>query len=242
MWVGVEASAVCVAVRKLPLFNIYLIFFGNFNFIITIRQRIRVGHIKISHLQQYLPFVDHYMRVFFRIAFGLMIIWFGIMAIKQSLGGYNLGLFHEVQYIPFGLLVMFTALALLLDTSCYMLDKGLYQYGISLIGLTLCGVVIIKIIQNKSVDNAATVMEVTNLPGAANVFTFQFKANNDFRLLEFNRLGQTVYYGKYDKLNDTLFIGDNNYNGYVKNFPKTGIIKADTVYWSNFDTMLIDKK
>ena len=112
----------------------------------------------------------------------------------------------------------------------------------SFIGLILCGIVTFKIIQQKSIDNSETVLQVSNLPGATDVLTFEFKTNKKFKLTEYDRFGQTVYYGKYDKLNDTIFIGENNYNSYVKKLPKTGTIKADTVYWSKFDTMLIDKK
>jgi hypothetical protein len=153
-----------------------------------------------------------------------------------------LGLFHQFQYIPFGLLIIFTVAALLLDTTYYKFDKRFYQYVISFIGLTLCGIAAFKIIQRNSVDNSETVLQVSNLTGATNILTFEFKTNNKFRLTEYDKLGQTVYYGKYDKLNDTLFINDNNYNGYVKELPKAGTIKADTVYWTKFDTMLIDRK
>jgi hypothetical protein len=182
------------------------------------------------------------MRPYFRIAIGLIILWLGIKAIRQVLGGYDLGLFHQFQYIPFALLIIFTIAALLLDTTYYKLDKRLYHYLTSFFGLTLCAIVIFKIVQNNSVDNSETVLQVSNLPGATNVLIFEFKNNNKFRLTEYDRLRQTVYYGRYNKQNDTLFLRDNNYNGYVKQLPKTGTIKADTVLWTNFDTMLIDKK
>ena len=182
------------------------------------------------------------MRLYFRIAIGLIIIWFGIKAIRQAFDGYELGLFHQFQYIPFALLIIFTLAVLHLDTTYYKLDNRLYQYVTSFVGLTLCGIVIFKIIQRNSVDNSETVLQVSSLPGAKNVLNFEFKTNSKFRLTEFDRLGQTVYYGKYDKFNDKLFIRDNNYNGYLKELPKTGTIKSDTVYWTKFDTMLIDKK
>lgn len=206
------------------------------------RQRFRADGILIPHLRKALHVVRHYMRPYFRIAIGLIIIWFGIKAIRQAFGGYDLGLFYQFQYIPFGLLIIFTFAALLFDTTYYKFDKRLYQYVTSFIGLTLCGIVTFKIIQRNSVDNSETVLQVSNLPGATNVLTFEFKTNKKFRLTEYDKLGQTVYYGKYDKLNDTIFIRDNNYNGYVKELPKTATIRADTVYWTRFDTMLIDKK
>lgn len=181
------------------------------------------------------------MRIFIRISFALIIIWFGVTAVRQSLIGYELGLFHELQYIPIVALSIFTVLAFILDTSYYKIDKKSYHYITSLMGVTFCSFVIIKNIQHKYIDNAVTVLKVTNMPGATNVITFQFKENQDFKLLEHNQLGQTIFYGKYEIINDSLFIRDNNYNGHFYTLPKTGIIKADTVFWTNFDTMLIDK-
>jgi len=61
-------------------------------------------------------------------------------------------------------------------------------------------------------------------------------------LSDYNLFGHTIYYGKYQRQGDTLKIIESNYNGDVKEFPKTGIIKADTVYWNKFDTMLVDKE
>ena len=182
------------------------------------------------------------MRPYFRIAIELIIIWLGIKAVRQAFAGYDLGLFHQFQYIPFVLLIIFTIAALLLDTTYYKLDNKVYQYGVSFIGLVFCTIVIFKIIQHNSVDNSKTILQVSNLPGATNVLTFEFKNNNRFRLTEYDKLGQTVYYGKYDKQNDTLNILEDNYNGYAKELPKTGVIKSDTVFWTKFDTMLVDKK
>jgi len=96
--------------------------------------------------------------------------------------------------------------------------------------------------QLNSIDKSKTVLQISNLPGATNVLTFEFKTNNKFRLTEYNRLGQTVYHGKYDKRNDTLYILESNYNSLVKKLPITGVIKLDTVFWVKLDTMIVDKK
>jgi len=182
------------------------------------------------------------MRPYFRILVGLIIIWLGFKAVKQAFGGYDLGLFHQFQYIPLVLLVIFTIAAFLLDTSYYKLDKKIYQYVTSLMGLTFCSIVIFKIIHHNSIDNSKTILQVSNMPKATNVLTLEFKNNNRFRVTEYDILGQTVYYGKYIKQGDTLKILGSNYNGSAKGLPKTGLIKADTVFWNKFDTMLLDKE
>src|SRR4051794_1723601 len=118
------------------------------------------------------------MRHFFRILIGLMIIWFGIKAVRQVFGGYELGLFNHVQYIPFALLIIFTIATVLTDTTYYKLDNKIYQYIISFVSVTFCGIVIVKMIQHNSIDNSKTIFKISNMPGALNVLTFEFKNNN----------------------------------------------------------------
>jgi hypothetical protein len=206
------------------------------------RLRFLAERYKLPAKQQAVNVVRYYMRPYFRIIIGLIIIWLGIKSVRQVFGGYDLGLFHQFQYIPFAFLIIFTIATFLLDTTYYKLNKIIYQYAVSFIGLAFIAIVIFIIIQHNSVDNSKTVLQVSNLPGATNVLTFEFKNNNRFRVIEFDRSRQTVYYGKYDKQNDTLNILETNYTGYVKELPKTGVITADTVFWNKFDKMLVDKK
>lgn len=80
-----------------------------------------------------------------------------------------------------------------------------------------------------------------NLPGATNVLQFEFKSNNRFRLNEYDTLGETHFYGRYEKQQNNIFILESNYNGYAKKLPVSRVIIADTVYWNKFDTMLVDR-
>ena len=182
------------------------------------------------------------MRPYFRIFLALIIIWLGYKAVQQEFGGYDLGLFHQIHYIFFALLIIFTIATLLLDTSYYKLDKNIIQFSVSFIGLTFCAIVTFKILQRISIDNSKTVLKVSNKAGATNVMTFEFKNNKYFRLTEYKRHGQTVYYGKYSKVNDSLTILKTNYTGLTKELPRIGVIRNDTVFWNKFDTMLVDIK
>lgn len=181
------------------------------------------------------------MKSYFRILVGVLIVWCGIYAVKQAFEGYDLGLMSEFQYIPFVLLIILTVVALRLDASFYKVDKKIYQYAVSFIGFSFFAIVIVKTIQNIAIDNSKTVLKISNLPGATNVLTFDFKDNGKFRLTEFDMLGRTIYYGNYLRSNDTIKVYSSNYNGYAKKLPKIGMIKGDTAYWNNFDTMLVDK-
>lgn len=182
--------------------------------------------------------MNHYIRV----PIGLLIVLLGSKAISQAYGGYDLGIFHEFQYISFGLLLVLTLAAFALDTTCYRSDGKYYQFVSSLIGLVLCGIVVFRYIRNNSIDKEETVMQVRHLPGAVHTLTFEFKANRQFRLTEYHLLGQTVYYGKYRQVSDTLFISENNYSGPAGKLPAKGIIRGDTVFWEQADTMLVERK
>jgi hypothetical protein len=91
------------------------------------------------------------------------------------------------------------------------------------------------------IDNSTTILSVTNMAGANNVITFDFKENDHFVLTEYNLFSKVLYYGEYNKIGDSIEVLNSNYEGTIKELPKTGIIKNDTVYWNKFDTMIIDK-
>jgi hypothetical protein len=141
-----------------------------------------------------------------------------------------------------GIVIILTIVILLLDRSAFKVNREIYQFSCSLIALTICFIVFFKIIYRNSIDNSKTVLRVVNKAGANNVWQFDFKDSKHFVLTDYNLFGHTLYYGNYQRQQDTLEIIQSNYNGNVKEFPKTGIIKADTVYWNKFDTMLVDKQ
>jgi hypothetical protein len=178
----------------------------------------------------------------FRIVIGINIIWFGIKAVQQTFNGIEHGVFPLVEYIPLTLLLIFTMGAFLTDRYHYNYDKKLYQYLTTGIAFLFCAFVLFRHIEYTFIHYSKTVLQVSNLPGASNVLKFEFKKNNRFRLVETNLLGETVFYGSYEKQQDTLFIGDNNYNGPANNLPAKGVIIADTVYWNKFDTMLVERR
>jgi hypothetical protein len=182
------------------------------------------------------------MRLFFRIIIGLLIIWFGFRAITQAYAPIQSGLFSELQYVSLTILIIATIVALLLDTKYFKNNHKIYQYIMSFIGLILCGVVTLKYMHNNNIDNSNTLIRVSNLPGATNVLSFDFKDNGNFRLTKYDKLGETIYYGKYSKVNDTINIINTNNEVEINNFPKWGFIENDTIYWYGFDEMVVDKK
>src|SRR5437773_9690824 len=102
------------------------------------------------------------MRPYLRILVGLLLLFFGYKAVRQEFGGYDVGIFSEFNYFPFALVIILTIATLLLDTSYIKIDRKLYQYSFSFIGLTLCLIVFFKIIQRNSIDSSKTVLKVVN--------------------------------------------------------------------------------
>lgn len=176
---------------------------------------------------------------YFRLVIAISLIWFGIKAVQQTFNGIEHGIFPLLENLPLVLLLIFTFGAFLTDRYHYSYDKKLYQYITTGIGFIFCGFVLFRHIQFTVIYFSKTVLQVTNLPGANNVLKFEFKKNNQFRLEEINLLGETVFYGRYEKKNDTIFIGVNNYNGPINKLPLKGVIIGDTVYWHKFDTMFV---
>lgn len=167
-------------------------------------------------------------------------IWLGMKAVQEVFNGLTDTIF-PIEYLPLSLLMLFTFGTFRIDRYYYLYDRKLYQCIPGAIGFLFCGFVLFKLVQFKCIDYSTTVLQVSNLPGASNVLKFEFKNNNRFRLEESDMLGHTVFYGRYEKQQNMLFLWENNYNGYAKKLPVKGVIRADTIYWNKFDTMLVDR-
>ena len=181
------------------------------------------------------------MKLYYRIFIGIIIISLGILSVKQAFQGQVSGILSVFQNLPFVLLLIFTLVVFLLDITYYKLHKNILQFATSFIGLLFCAITFYKLFDNTAITKAKTILEITNLPAAQNVINFEFKQNNKFKLTEYSRLSVTVFYGDYIRQNNSIIILKSNYSGFTKELPKYGIIKADTMYWNNFDTMILVK-
>ncbi len=181
------------------------------------------------------------MRLQLRILFTLLLLYLGYEAIRQEMGGIEFMFWNVLHYIPFFFVILVTIVLLLLDSSAYVEDRNIRHYGFSLVGLVFCCVVSYKIWYRNSVDSAKTLITVVNKSGGLNIWEFKFKTGNQFSLTEFNMFGQTIYYGKYERLGNRLTILKSNYDGRETNFPVSGEIRRDTVFWDKSDTMIIIK-
>lgn len=182
------------------------------------------------------------MKSALRILLFIGIAYFGLLAVKTELGGYETGFLTDFKYFPHFLLLVFAIPAFFIDWSGYRHTKKYYQFVSTGLSAVLIAIIVFKTGKRDIIESKEVIVRISNLPKANNVIRFEFKKGNDFKLIEYNRIGQVIYYGKYDKVNDTIKITSSNYNGFAKMPPESGYIKKDTMIWKNFDTMLVDKQ
>ena len=177
-----------------------------------------------------------------RITLIILTLSFGIASINHEFGRQELGLFDELKQIPFVTLCILTILLAIVDYKYFRIRKTFLNFLPTFLAVLFLGVTIYKKIIRNNINNEETVIKVVNQAGATNVLEFDFKKNNNYVLTEFNLLGRDVYYGKYKKNSDTIYLLTNSYDGEIKTMPKFGIISHDTLYWYMFDTMIIDQQ
>jgi hypothetical protein len=179
------------------------------------------------------------MRLHLRIIFTVLVLFLGYKAIQQETGGIEFIFWNVFHYIPFFFVILVTIVLLLLDSSAYVEDRNIRHYGFSLVALGFCCIIGFKIWKRNSIDSSKTLITVVNVSGERNVWQFNFKTGNYFALTEFSLLGQTIYYGQYKRQGNRLTILKSNYDGTATNFPISGEIRRDTVFWEKSDTMII---
>lgn len=172
----------------------------------------------------------------------ILLIVFGIASVNHEFGRQELGLFDEIKQIPFIALCILTILLAILDYKFFKTSKTFLNFLPTLLAVLFLSVTVYKKIIRSNIDNERTFLKIVNQAGAKNVLEFDFKKNNNYVLTEFNLLGRDVYYGKYKRNSDTIYLLTNSYDGEIKTMPKFGIISHDTLFWYRFDTMLIEKQ
>ena len=160
------------------------------------------------------------MTIFLRIILIILTLGFGIASINFEFGQQEFGLFDELNQIPFVTLCILTILLAIVDYKSFRKRKTFLNFLPTFLGILFLGVTIYKKIAGSIIDNEKTVLKVVNQAGAQNVLQFDFKKGNNYVLTEFNLLGRDVYYGKYRRNRDTIYLLTNSYNGEIKSMPK----------------------
>lgn len=99
----------------------------------------------------------------------------GVISIKLSFAPKSLGLFYELSYVPFILVINLTILSFILDKSYFDLNKKYYQFIISVVGFLFCVVVTIRYLYVQTIDKSQTIVKIENRASANNLWNFEFK-------------------------------------------------------------------
>ena len=109
------------------------------------------------------------MKIAIRLFIGTLVLIFGVISINISFAPESLGLFYELSYVPFILVIILTVLSFTLDKSFFSLDKKYYQFIISVIGFLFCITVTVRYLYIQSIDKSQTTAEIENKAGTNNV-------------------------------------------------------------------------
>jgi hypothetical protein len=143
-----------------------------------------------------------------------------------------------LNYFNFIIVMVLLIPILITDISNFRKERKIYQLTP---GLPIIGTVVSRFIQREKIGYSITVLNVGNLPGARNVWHFEFREKGRHKLIDYNLFGQTLYYGRYAIQHNSIILTRSNYDGDEKNFPALGVIRKDTVFWIGSDTMIIEK-
>lgn len=178
------------------------------------------------------------MRPQIRAILFILLLPLGYVALSHEFGTIDNHVFSEFKYLPFLLVTGISLTSIRNDLKSYVDQNKIRHFSVTILSAIICCIVVFKILQRTSIVNSKTLLEITNMPGAKNVLTFDFKEDGKFVFLEYDLLGHTTSYGTYKKQRNQVMIISTNYNGELK-LPKTGLLVGDTMLWNNFDTMLV---
>ena len=182
------------------------------------------------------------MKTTLRIILTILTLGFGVASINHEIGRQELGLFDQLKQIPFVTLCILTMLLAIVDFKSFRTSRTFLNFIPTFLAVLFLSVTIYKKIERNAIASERTVLKVVNQAGAKNVLQFDFKEHDNYVLTESNLLGRDVYYGKYKKNGDTIYLLTNPYDGEIKTMPEFGIISHDTLFWYMFDTMIIDQR
>ncbi len=177
------------------------------------------------------------MKITIRNLLPVLILILGFFAIKKEFRATDTGLFYQLNYIPFGLLILFTLIAISLDKLFYKAYRTKKQFITSTIGILLCCIVVYKIYQRHTIDKSNTLYTFSTKTTLNEYWEIQLKENEKMVLANIDMLGQTLYYGKYTQKGDTITLTDIMKNRYLKQTPVTGIIHQNKIYFKGLDTL-----
>lgn len=183
------------------------------------------------------------MNSFVKILILCLLLLSGAIAVRSELKPLQSGFWGDFDHIPFAILATLTLVSAYIDFTTFKKKKCLFYLFPSILGLVLTLLVTYKIWERRSINHSKTILTLTTFPSinGGNEFIFEFKNKDNIRFIETSTMGNTIYYGKYRRIKDTIKIIQMLQQPFlIDRFPTTGLLRNDTCFWNNgFDTMIV---
>ncbi len=170
-----------------------------------------------------------------------VLLWSGSLIIYSNTQEIWEGLFYYVSFIKYFIFFGVFIFSLVSELTKFQETKNWKNFAITPIGLVLFVVISFQLYSIVNINNSKTILEISHIPAANNVLTIELKENDNFIITEHSMLGSTIFYGTYSFKNNQIQLLTGNHKNCVIPFNAIGQLENDTVYWQNFDTMIIEK-
>jgi hypothetical protein len=181
------------------------------------------------------------MRESLRIFLFLVIVWTSGLIINANSIGIWEGPFIIFSYFKYVLFLASAVVIIAIEIPQFRNTKNWKHILFTPVIIILSLIISYQLISINAKHSAKTIIEINHIPGANNVTTLKLKENNSFELIEHSILGPTIFYGTYSLQNQKIELIDGNLQDATFPYNARGTIVNDSVYWTDFDTMLIEK-
>lgn len=179
------------------------------------------------------------MQLIIRILLALFTILFGY-GIIMGMDVYHEGPF-DFHFIGITMVIVMVILVFYFDYKYFLAEQRWYQFSTSFAWVIILLITGYKLFDNHLTDTAKLVIRVSGTGGENRGLEFEFKQNNRLIITNSYIIGRDIYYCTYQKHGDTLTIKHIPASADANQFPTKGIIRQDSVFWNNGDTMLVNK-
>jgi len=168
-------------------------------------------------------------------------LWCGSQIIYSNTQGIWEGPLYFFSFFKYYIFLGVFIFSLITELTKFQETKNWKNFVITPIGLVFFVIISFQLYSIVNINNSKTILEITHIPEANNVLTIELKENDNFIITEHSMLGPTIFYGTYSFKNNVIQLLTGNHKDCVIPYSAIRKLEKDTVYWQNFDTMIIEK-
>jgi hypothetical protein len=172
----------------------------------------------------------------------IIALWLGGLIIHANM--------NKIWESPF---ILFSYLKYLGFFGCYIIitmktffgreETDVKYYYIPFIIISIVSIIItFQLKRIYQIDKGENVLIIKHIAGSEHVITLELKSDGYFKLIENTILGPDIYYGEYSLNGTNIKLISGNHEESPFPYYCEGTIKNDTVFWKDFDTMVVSYK